>query len=54
MINKEKIIAYIETAYNDAEESYNYFEDNGNKEAKLQALAQMLAYDNILRYVKSN
>lgn len=48
MINKEELIAYIETAYNDVEESYTYFDDNGNKEAKLQALAQMLAYEKFL------
>ena len=35
IINKEKLIAYIETAYNEAKESYTYFNDNGNKKANV-------------------
>ena len=49
----KKLEKYLETAIDDCERNYEYFDlETDNKEAKLSALAQKLAYDAILRKVK--
>lgn len=45
---------YLETAIDDCERNYDYFKlETDNREAEITALAQQLAYEAILRKVKT-